>query len=324
MSSVTTSPFPTTRQTAATVLCLSVIPVCSALGSLGLRLNLFPMLTSVALALSSPSFIIIFATSIFLFLLLIGVSTYLFSLQPAKIQQYHASTATLNFPILENHYLANIHEHHTFMREVRKITYSIQNTSEEAAWITWLENTHGQTLYYPNRIKVQIDLSKDLAILEGIPQEKPQLNTYSFSDLSEDQIDQFLTLDALCFESPYSKESLPRYGRYIFAETLEEQLLGALIVQKSGLILSIATHPTAMGEGIGTALLKKLGAHMEKNTIDTLTLYVRKSNPAKIFYKKFGFKTENTLPKYYQNPTEDALLMSCNVENFINQLRPKL
>lgn len=205
------------------------------------------------------------------------------------------------------------------MRDVRKTTYSTQNTSEEAAWITWLENTHNQTLYYPNGIEVQMDLSKDLAILGGTPQETPQLNTYSFNELSESQINQFLTLDALCFESPYSEELLPHHSNYIFAETLEGQLLGALMFNNSGLIESIATHPTAMGEGIGTALFQKLGADIEKKNISKLKLYVRESNPAQMFYTKFGFEIEGTSSQFYQNPTEDALRMSCTAQNFINQ-----
>ena len=91
----------------------------------------------------------------------------------------------------------------------------------------------------------------------------------------------------------------------------EDAILGALILQvcmDEAEILSIATAPAARRRGIGRALfsyaLRELGRAV------SVFLEVRAKNQNAIsFYTALGFSVIGMRKKYYQNPSDDALLM---------------
>jgi [ribosomal protein S18]-alanine N-acetyltransferase len=69
-------------------------------------------------------------------------------------------------------------------------------------------------------------------------------------------------------------------------------------------ILNVAVHPDHKRKGVATHLLNTL-------TAPTQHLDVRQSNlTALAFYRKHGFKKVGHRKKYYSRPTEDAIMMT--------------
>ena len=69
-------------------------------------------------------------------------------------------------------------------------------------------------------------------------------------------------------------------------------------------ILNLAVHPDHKRKGVATHLLNTL-------TAPTQHLDVRQSNlTALAFYRKHGFKKVGHRKKYYTRPTEDAIMMT--------------
>lgn len=75
-------------------------------------------------------------------------------------------------------------------------------------------------------------------------------------------------------------------------------------------ITTIAVKSELKRKKIGEALLIKILSDCYKNEIKYITLEVRVSNTAAIsLYEKYGFKSLGTRKGYYQNNSEDALIM---------------
>lgn len=81
-----------------------------------------------------------------------------------------------------------------------------------------------------------------------------------------------------------------------------------------GELLHIATRPQYRGMGCGYAVLTALLAAMRAVGTETVYLEVRESNaPAIGLYKKCGFTTCGKRKRYYKDPEEDAVLMTCQL-----------
>lgn len=84
-------------------------------------------------------------------------------------------------------------------------------------------------------------------------------------------------------------------------------LCAQLIPPDEAEILNLAVHPDHKRKGVATHLLKLLTAH-------TLHIDVRQSNSTAIaFYRKHGFRKVGHRRKYYSRPTEDAIMMTCQL-----------
>ncbi len=94
----------------------------------------------------------------------------------------------------------------------------------------------------------------------------------------------------------------------------EEELIGYLLFQKippEGEILKLAVREDCRRQGVAGKLMASLVAICRQEGITKLMLEVRRSNAGAIaFYKTCGFRTDGVRRNYYENPTEDALLMS--------------
>lgn len=93
-----------------------------------------------------------------------------------------------------------------------------------------------------------------------------------------------------------------------------DTLMGYLGVQygpDGGDIMSIATAPAARGKGTAKALLARMEEILREKGLRWLTLEVRPSNQSAIgLYASRGFRQVGRRPRYYQKPTEDAILMT--------------
>ena len=66
--------------------------------------------------------------------------------------------------------------------------------------------------------------------------------------------------------------------------------------------------------GWGRELLQRLLDHAREHAIKKVFLEVRESNlPAIMLYRSFGFRETGRRKDYYSNPTEDALMLACQL-----------
>jgi ribosomal-protein-alanine N-acetyltransferase len=136
--------------------------------------------------------------------------------------------------------------------------------------------------------------------------------------MTEELVPKVATLEALCFSTPWSENSIQSelenpYSIWLVA--LEENTLaGYLGVQfgpDGGDIMTIATDPAFRGKGVGRLLLTAMTGLLREKQLGWLTLEVRPSNtPAIKLYESFGFRQVGRRPNYYKNPREDALLLT--------------
>ena len=71
-------------------------------------------------------------------------------------------------------------------------------------------------------------------------------------------------------------------------------------------IFSIGRNPSYARSGVGQLLWNKF---LSEHSNHELQLYVRKSNPAKAIYKKWGFKKANRVNNFYHQPAENGVLL---------------
>ena len=94
---------------------------------------------------------------------------------------------------------------------------------------------------------------------------------------------------------------------------MEEEVVascGLRNIVGDGEITNVVTKSSARGRGIGEQMLLKLLEEGTAMGVEAFTLEVRKSNDAAIhLYEKLGFVTEGVRKNFYEDPTEDALIM---------------
>lgn len=124
-------------------------------------------------------------------------------------------------------------------------------------------------------------------------------------------------IEKICFSIPWSIESL--------YDTLERENYFYFVAEESGIIVgyagicysldegdivNVAVDPRFRKKGIGERLLKQLFCEAVSRGISRIHLEVRKSNvPALALYQKNDFKSIAVRRGYYQEPTEDAIIM---------------
>lgn len=80
-------------------------------------------------------------------------------------------------------------------------------------------------------------------------------------------------------------------------------------------LVSIAVDERSRRQGLGALLMEHMLDWCKSNGVARLMLEVRLSNaPARAMYQRFGFVEDGIRRGYYQNPREDAMLMSWTAE----------
>lgn len=133
----------------------------------------------------------------------------------------------------------------------------------------------------------------------------------------QDDIDQIINIEKVCFSLPWSRESLEKEltNEIAYYQCAEESgkiagYTGMWRILDECHITNIAVLPEYRKRGIGSMLIKKIVEICQSSEIDAITLEVRQSNmPAIKLYEKFGFVVEGKRPNYYVRPIEDALVM---------------
>lgn len=140
----------------------------------------------------------------------------------------------------------------------------------------------------------------------------------TISPMTAQAVPQVAALESTSFSTPWSRRSIEEelsnpWALWLVARE-GEALAGYLGVQygpDGGDILTIATDPLFRGRGVARELLKAMSRLLREKGLEWLTLEVRPSNAAALrLYNTLGFRQVGRRPRYYRNPTEDAILMT--------------
>lgn len=136
-------------------------------------------------------------------------------------------------------------------------------------------------------------------------------------NMEEKDLDAVYEIECATFSKPWSmtdfKESLSDvHNLYLVVEENEKIIAycGMWGVVDEGQINNVAVEKKHRGKGIGYSMLKELIEKGKTKGLVAFTLEVRVNNkPAVTLYEKLGFKSAGIRKNFYEEPTEDALIM---------------
>lgn len=134
--------------------------------------------------------------------------------------------------------------------------------------------------------------------------------------MTEDDLDKVVTMEKQIFSTPWSKqnfeESLSKSYSYFYVAVLGDIVgyCGVHNLGGDGEITNVAVDETQRGKGIAYEMLSYAMEETAKKGVEAFTLEVRISNtPAIKLYEKLGFENKGIRKNFYENPTEDAIIM---------------
>ena len=125
-------------------------------------------------------------------------------------------------------------------------------------------------------------------------------------------------LEKLCFTTPWNEAMLEEElyndtASFIVAQRADGEVLGYAglhVILDEGYIDNVAVRPEYRRQGVADRLLDVF-CRFGQARLAFLTLEVRPSNTAAVaLYEKHGFREAGRRKNYYENPTEDALLLT--------------
>ena len=141
-------------------------------------------------------------------------------------------------------------------------------------------------------------------------------------EMEIDDLSQVMEIENATFAVPWTEMGyftfLMREDTLFLVAEEEDKILGycgVLMVLDEGDITNVAVEKSRRGQGIGEALVRELAARTSQKGIVLLHLEVRESNQAaRGLYGKLGFVEDGLRKGYYEEPREDAVLMSLHQE----------
>ncbi len=142
------------------------------------------------------------------------------------------------------------------------------------------------------------------------------------------ELSKIAALESKIFSDAWSEKSLIETwnqknaeiftARYMIKESEDDdELAGYVIfyyVLDEGEIARIAVSPKARRQGTATQIYQRLEKFCREKEITKIMLEVRESNEAaRAFYSRCGFKEDGIRKNYYDEPKENAVLMSVNL-----------
>lgn len=139
----------------------------------------------------------------------------------------------------------------------------------------------------------------------------------TYRRMEKEDLDQVAALEAECFSTPWSKQSflsaIEDENAYFMVAECEGSIIGQCgyyLLYDEADISNVAVTQSYRKNGIGFEMLSELMSYGKKHGVKAFTLEVRKSNiPAIGLYEKLGLSSVGIRPKFYENPTEDAVIM---------------
>ena len=139
-----------------------------------------------------------------------------------------------------------------------------------------------------------------------------------FEKMTEQHIPRVAELETQCFSTPWSENALSEelsnnFARFVVALSNGEIVgyIGSHNVLGEVYITNVAVSPSCRRQGVGNTLITHLLNICETEEADFVTLEVRESNEGAIaLYENAGFNNVGTRKNFYENPREDAILMT--------------
>lgn len=145
--------------------------------------------------------------------------------------------------------------------------------------------------------------------------------------MEERHISAIARLEQACFAHPWSEQALRdelenEQAVFFVAEDETGRLMGYTgmhVVLGECYMDNLAVDPSFRHKGVGRALLQALIDWAYEHEGVFLTLEVRPSNEiARHLYTAMGFQEVGRRPRYYTDPTEDALLMTVSFDSAVS------
>ncbi len=136
--------------------------------------------------------------------------------------------------------------------------------------------------------------------------------------MTKEHIPYLAEVEKQCFSTPWSENALAEeldnpHARF-FVCTKDGVVcgyIGAHNVVGEVYITNVGVLPSYRGQGLGAMLVGFLKEYSKIENADFITLEVRKSNTVAIkLYEKMGFELVGERKSFYENPKEDAILMT--------------
>lgn len=139
-----------------------------------------------------------------------------------------------------------------------------------------------------------------------------------FRNIAETDIPNVAALEACTFSDAWTEQSVYetfcQSQAFIAVAESEDELVGYCIVYyvlDEGEIARIAVDEKARRKGVGRGLLDYVCKCCQEKQIERLLLDVRESNVgARAFYQHYGFEEDGIRKNFYEQPKENAVLMS--------------
>lgn len=140
----------------------------------------------------------------------------------------------------------------------------------------------------------------------------------TFREMLVEDLDQVVDIEQNLFSVPWTKEGFLTYlmkkDTMFFVVEEKERILGycsMMTVLDEGDILNVAVRSDRQKEGIGLFLVDSMLRMAEMEEIRLVHLEVRQGNgTARRLYQRLGFKEDGLRRDYYENPVENAVLMT--------------
>ncbi len=138
---------------------------------------------------------------------------------------------------------------------------------------------------------------------------------------TEQHIKAIAELEKECFSLPWSEKTLTEAmgnNTVFFVAQRGKKTIGYVGISRvldEGYITNVAVSKNYRKKGVGTALLNRVFGLAKDENLSFISLEVRLSNQnALSLYEKFGFKEEGKRKNFYDNPKEDALILTKRFE----------
>ena len=127
-------------------------------------------------------------------------------------------------------------------------------------------------------------------------------------------LDGVVSIENICFANPWSRADLEQQlnleTSHFAVATLDGYVVGYMglqIFSGEGYVTNVAVLPEYRRQGIAKMLIEK----QLQNDMSFITLEVRESNLSAIkLYESCGFENVGIRPKFYTDPTENAIIMT--------------
>ena len=156
-------------------------------------------------------------------------------------------------------------------------------------------------------------------VVASVPMKNVESIPYKLVPMDRELVPQIAELERLSFSVPWTEEMLleeleSMTGSVIVAVDKDQNVLGyasLTVVLDEGYINNLAVQRKYRRMGLGSDLLGVFIRFAQAQKLSFLTLEVRDTNlAARSLYGKFGFREVGRRKNYYDQPREDAILMT--------------